>query len=128
MASCKWQWLKKHKFRFDANGKYFTITQQIERKVKLFSGYDGFREANLFQVDANSYILEVSYVKDGKLFRDRKPLTQSEFEELQVKFAASALFQEKTRQPKQDGRRHFLLLQQVGAPVFTVGLFLRVII
>ncbi|TNE70571.1 hypothetical protein EP331_11745 [bacterium] len=93
---------------FDDAGKYLTISPQIEKTVKLFSDYPDFREAKLFQIDTDTFVLEIMYMKEGKLLRDRKTLDAKGFEELRSKFANSALFQDKTRLLSQDGRVHFL--------------------
>lgn len=93
---------------FDDLGKYNTISQQLESRMKLFTEYPNFREANLFQTGLETYILEITYLKDGKLVRDRKPLTKPELDDLRQRFSSNLFYQEKTNRLNQEGRALFL--------------------
>lgn len=93
---------------FDELGKYTTISQQLESRMKLFSEYPTFREANLFQTGSETYILEVTFLKDGRLVRDRKPLTKLELDDLRTRFSSTLVYQDKTNRLNQEGRALFL--------------------
>lgn len=93
---------------FDPNAKFLVITQQIEIKAKLFLEYPNFREASIFQTGSDSFLLEITHLKDGKLIRDKKILNFEEYKALQVRFTESAFFKSLDNRINQDGRRTLL--------------------
>ena len=93
---------------FDENNKVLVITQQIESKAKLFQEFDNFREAVLFQTGANSYLLEITYLKDSRLVRDKRVLNEQELTDLRNRFSESEYFKRLDNRINQEGRRSFL--------------------
>lgn len=69
---------------FDRDGKYFTIDQQLENRFKLFPDYPTFREARLFQTPDSTYYVEISFMRDGRMVRDRKDITATELESIRI--------------------------------------------
>ena len=76
---------------FDSKGKVFKITPDIEKNVGIFSGIGSFSEAELFRQNDSTYILEIHYLKDNKVFRDRKTLNSIEFANLRNKIDLIAI-------------------------------------
>jgi len=93
---------------FDENDKVLVITQQIESKAKLFQEYENFREAVLFQTGANTYLLEITYLKDSRLVRDKRVLNAEELKDLRFRFSESDYFKRLDNRINQEGRRAFL--------------------
>jgi hypothetical protein len=58
----------------DEDGKVQVITADLERKLQLFSDYERFREARLFQLPDSSFVLEITHEPGGRLTRVRVPL------------------------------------------------------
>lgn len=62
----------------DEEGKVEYIDAELEAKLGLFSEYENFQEARLFQVSDTTFALEISYQPQDKLFRVRLPLSSEE--------------------------------------------------
>jgi hypothetical protein len=69
---------------FDRDGKYFTIDEQLENRFKLFPDYPTFREARLFQTPEDTYYIEISFMRDNRMVRDRKDITTTELESIRI--------------------------------------------
>lgn len=69
---------------FDRDGKYFTIDEQLEDRFNLFPDYPTFREARLFQTPENSYYIEISFIRYGRMVRDRKDISTTELESIRI--------------------------------------------
>lgn len=68
----------------DQAGRILEIPADLARRLGLFGDVRGFSGALLFQLSDSSFVLEVTSVADGRLRRERRPLTP----------AAAALFRE----------------------------------
>lgn len=71
----------------DKEGKIFTISRETAKELDLFIEYSHFKEAILFQISDNEFILEITEEIDGKLVRHRKPYTHKQVMELREKIS-----------------------------------------
>lgn len=62
----------------DADGKINIIDAPLEKKLSLFNDYRGFTEARLYQANDTTYVLEVSYMPERQMLRERKQLSPGE--------------------------------------------------
>jgi hypothetical protein len=65
----------------DRDGKVQVITADLERKLRLFTDYQAFREARLFQLADSSFVLEITHEPAGRFTRVRVPLTPAAAQE-----------------------------------------------
>jgi len=69
----------------DAEGKLNCIDLKVERQLALFTEYQNFRQACLFQVSDTSYVLEISYQPEDRLLKTRLPLSLQEAEQFRAR-------------------------------------------
>jgi len=60
---------------FDNKNKVFKLTPELEEKVNVYSGGGKFKDAELFKQNDSTFILEIHYTLNDKLFRERTTLT-----------------------------------------------------
>jgi len=73
----------------DERGRVEVVDAPLAARLGLFRDeYPGFREARLFQAPDASYVLEITLSRDGRLARQRVPLTASEAAELRGRVSA----------------------------------------
>jgi len=53
-------------------GKYPTITPPLAKKIGQFKGIEGFKEAFLYANPDSTYTIEVLYLKEGRIVRERR--------------------------------------------------------
>jgi hypothetical protein len=70
---------------FDNNGKVFKLTPEIEKNLGIYSGPGSFKEAELFKQNDSLYFIEIHYIKENKVYRERKTLNQHEVEDIRSK-------------------------------------------
>lgn len=70
---------------FDSKSKVFKLTPEIEKNIGLFSGTGSFKEAELFKQTDSSFILEIHYLKDNKIYRERKTMNNLAVKDLRSK-------------------------------------------
>ncbi len=73
----------------DAAGQIDFIDAKFAQKIGLFSEYPNFREARLFQISDSSFVLEVFYLNQNRLFKNRTPLTTAEVKDFRRKVSES---------------------------------------
>ena len=59
----------------DSAGSLDRIDAELEAKLVLFPETAGFREARLYALSDGSFVLEVSFERDGRQGRERRPLS-----------------------------------------------------
>lgn len=92
----------------DEEGKLEYIDSRLEQKLGLFTEYQNFREARLFQVSDTSFVLEISYQPEEKLLKARLPLSAKEAQEFRLK-VTERIKQEKPQvMLNQEGRTRLL--------------------
>lgn len=74
----------------------FVIDNKMAISTSVFTGYEEFVEAKLFQISDSLFVLEISYLKDDSQYKDRKYLTKIEKQNLQVE-----LFRKISKHPKE---------------------------
>jgi hypothetical protein len=70
---------------FDEGGTIETIDSELNKKLGLFTDYENFEEARLFQVSDTTFVLEIYFRSKGKLIKDRINLSEEGVEELRHK-------------------------------------------
>jgi uncharacterized membrane protein YeaQ/YmgE (transglycosylase-associated protein family) len=70
---------------FDSKNKVFKLTPEVEKNIGLYSEECSFKEAELFKQNDSTYILEIHYLKDNKIYRERKNFTKLEVNNLRSK-------------------------------------------
>lgn len=85
------------------------IGGRLERELRLFPEYPGFREARLFQLADTTFALEIYCRQQGPLLKYRLLLSPGEVDALRQRVTARI----QTLQPRtlldRDGRSHFLM-------------------
>lgn len=67
----------------DQAGRIETVDARLAQRLGLLADrYPGFREARLFQAPDSSFVLEVTTVREGRLQRQRVPLSRAEAADL----------------------------------------------
>lgn len=59
---------------FDPEGRIETIDAELAEKLGLFSEYEGFEEARLYQQADSTFVLEIVYRPGPETLRDRRTL------------------------------------------------------
>jgi len=73
----------------DEGSKVQIITADLEAKLQLFSTYERFREARLFQLADSSFVLEITHEPAGRLTRVRVPLTNAAAQDFRRQVSAA---------------------------------------
>lgn len=60
------------------------VGPDLRRDLGLFPGVDGFTAARLFRTDDGRLILEISARRDGRIVRERRPVTEEELAALRA--------------------------------------------
>jgi hypothetical protein len=70
---------------FDSKNKILRLTPDIEKKIGLYSGNGQFKYAELFLEKDSTYILEIHYFENSKLFRKKRQITLNELNDIRFK-------------------------------------------
>ena len=70
---------------FDSTGKIQVVDEKLNKQLGLFPNISGFKQAQIFKVSDTLYSLEVTREENGKLIRERKTMTRSEYLRLTAK-------------------------------------------
>jgi hypothetical protein len=62
----------------DSAGQLTVIDAKTAHRLGLFQNHAVFQDARMFQTSDSTFILEISFQSDGKLLRERKPLSKEE--------------------------------------------------
>ncbi|NQT33985.1 hypothetical protein HQ587_02250 [bacterium] len=93
----------------DEDNKIYIIDPELAGKLGMFSDYDNFREARLFQTSDTSCVLEISYQQKDRLLRVRLPFSIAEVEDFR-KMVTEGIRQQVPRLVlNQEGRLKLLL-------------------
>lgn len=94
----------------DEEGKIEYIDWKLEQKLRLFTEYSNFREARLFQISDTSFVLEIYYQPQERLFKVRLSFSAEEAK----KFRRKVTEQIKQKKPQ-------VILDQGGRTKLIVG-------
>ncbi len=73
----------------DEAGRVQVVDRRLAQRLALWvDEYPGFQEARLFQASDSAFSLEVSYLRDGRLTRERLPRSAAEVSDLRSRVAA----------------------------------------
>lgn len=89
------------------------VNADLEKKLNLFSEYEGFQQALLFKENENSYILEIIYKPKDVFKIERKALTKVELDAFCEKINQSESI-ENILNTNQNGRTEFLISSTVS--------------
>jgi hypothetical protein len=92
----------------DAEGKLEFIDSEIERDLGMFTDYENFREARLFQISDTSFVLEISYQPQKSLLKVRLPLSAKEAFEFRRKVTERIKLKKPRAVLNQEGRTKLL--------------------
>lgn len=113
--TCQWNVFSQEvQIPFDKEGKIRIIDQKLNEKLSYFNNYKGFKDALLFQVNDSSYLLEISYMPDKQMLRERKALTPIEKESLLLEINNSINQKAPEYSVDQEGRTTLIVSSTVG--------------
>ncbi len=69
----------------DEKGKSFVITPEVARRTGQFQYVHMFQEARVYQLPDSSYVLEIHYLKDWRMYKERRPLSIAELTDIRGK-------------------------------------------
>lgn len=92
----------------DSTSNIKTIDRELENKLLLFPDYQDFQEARLFKKADNSFSLEISFLKNGDMVREKKELSATELEDFRSKIRAQIAKKAPSIGLDQSGRASFL--------------------
>jgi len=92
----------------DDEGKLESIDAELERELGLFTEYENFREARLFQVSDTSFVLEISHQPQERLLKVRLPLSAEEAFEFRRKVTERIELRKPRAVLNQEGRAKLL--------------------
>ncbi len=105
---------------FDDEGKIPVLDNEINKKIQVITGYDNFKEALLFLNPDSTYTLEISYLKNGVLMKERKILNREEASELRQKVTALVKQKSPSTLVNDEGRTYYMI-GSTGLGLFAYG-------
>ena len=103
----------------DREGKIEVIDSGLEKKLGLFSTYQNFLEARLYQVSDTSYVLEITYQVGERTLKTRSPLSVSQVADLREKVSQRITVQAPETRLNHEGRAWML----VGSAALSLGYY-----
>lgn len=97
----------------DEEGRLSALDADTERRLDFFPEYEGFQEAQLFQVGPSRYELVVTYRRDGQTLRDRQALSEAEVEALRRRVSQRLAARQVRPNLNQEGRYELLFATTV---------------
>lgn len=105
----------------DNEGKIESINAELNTKIGLFNEYAGFKEARLFEIAENEFVLEIYYKAENRLLRKRIPYTYNEVQTLRSRITAALQGSQQEGTLDQEGRTK-LIITSTGASLAFYGL------
>jgi hypothetical protein len=103
----------------DREGKIEIIDSDLEKKLGLFTTYQGFREARLYQISDTSFVLEITYQPADRTMKVRLPLTASEVKVLRDKVSLRITEQAPEATLNHEGRTSMI----IGSTALSLGFY-----
>jgi hypothetical protein len=103
----------------DREGKIEVIDPGLETKLGLFTTYQDFREARLFQISDSSYVLEITYQLAERTMKTRLPQSASQVADLREKVSQRKTEQAPETRLNHEGRAWLL----VGSAALSLGYY-----
>jgi hypothetical protein len=103
----------------DREGKIEIIDSDLEKKLGLFTTYQGFREARLYQISDTSYVLEITYQPADRTMKARLPLTASAVKDLRDKVSLRITEQAPEAALNHEGRTSMI----IGSTTLSLGFY-----
>lgn len=104
---------------FDPDGRIETIDSRLAEKLGLFSEYEGFQEARLYQQADSAFVLEIVYRPGPETLRDRRSLSASEVERLRARVEKRLRSSGSSSSLDQEGRTELL----VNSTLLSLGFY-----
>jgi hypothetical protein len=108
-VACGFGYAQEKEASVDNSGKIFVIDAALRDQVGLFKEYPGFKEARLFEVSENEFLLEIYYKPESQNLRKRITLSAAEVMELRDKITTSLKGQLPESALDQSGRVKLLI-------------------
>jgi hypothetical protein len=103
----------------DREGKIEVIDSGLEKKLGLFTMYQDFREARLYQISDSSYVLEITYQLAERTIKTRLPQSASQVADLREKVSQRITVQAPETRLNHEGRAWML----VGSAALSLGYY-----
>lgn len=104
---------------FDSEGRIETVDSSLAKKLGLFSEYEGFQEARLYQQADSTFVLEILYRPGPETLRDRRMLSTSEVEKLRARVEKQLSSSRSPSALDQEGRTKLL----VNSTLLSLGFY-----
>jgi F0F1-type ATP synthase assembly protein I len=98
---------------FDHSGKIRIVDALLAEKINYFMEYTGFHEALLFQQNDSVYVLEVSTLQGGEIYRTRIKLSKEDTELLRNDISVKLQEYSPKSLLNQEGRTQLLLINSI---------------
>jgi hypothetical protein len=72
---------------FDRDGTLYSVGPDLRRQLDLFPEVAGFQGAELYRIEGGAYELVVRYRANGRVRRERRPLTEADVQALRTRIA-----------------------------------------
>ena len=93
----------------DNEGRIEIIDRDLNARLALFTDYEGFKEAKLFEVSGNEFMLEIYYKLDKGVLRKRIPYTLEEVKSLRDRVSGALAATQSEAVLDQNGRVKLLV-------------------
>lgn len=98
----------------DNEGKVSSVDNELNARLKLFVDYHGFREARLFKISDNEFVLEIYYKPESNILRKRIPYTLEEVKSLRDRVSGALAGIQPEEVLDQDGRVKFIVASTIA--------------
>jgi hypothetical protein len=103
----------------DEEGNLNEVDASLNRELKLFTEYENFHEARLFQINDSTYVLEIFYKPGISMYKDRISLSASEVGEFRKQVSDRIAMNVPRKMLDQEGRTELL----VGTLALSLGYY-----
>jgi hypothetical protein len=93
---------------FDSAGEIMNLEENMAERLGMFTGYDNFQKARLYQQNDSLFIIEIFYVRNQDILRDQKEIALAERLQMQNRID-SLIFEKKFFIKRNDEGRAGLL-------------------
>lgn len=102
----------------DVDGKINIIDAQLEKKLALFTDYRGFTEARLYQTSDTTYVLEINYIPEGQMLKERKHINSNDVSALRSQVSEKLALKAPYSLLDQSGRTGLLVSSAVVGTLY----------
>ena len=92
----------------DQEGKIFVVDLELRQKLGMFSEFNDFQEARLFQAGDSIFVLEINYQQDGQSMKKREQMNAAQVMDLRSRVSQGIHRSNYNAGIDQSGRSKFL--------------------